>query len=52
MLIYICMHCRVELYKEDEEERQCEDHPWSPADKIIINDDLIDPVDEFIGGEE
>jgi hypothetical protein len=51
MVVYVCMHCRQELYKEGEEERQCEEHPWTPADKV----QLPDPEqlsDELIEDEE
>jgi len=33
------MHCRQELYKEGEEEKQCEDHPGAPADYVYINEE-------------
>jgi hypothetical protein len=34
MMQYICIHCRKELYKENEEPVVCEDHPDSPVDYI------------------
>lgn len=38
MKIYVCMHCRKELYKEDEEEIVCEEHPYTPAHAVVLDD--------------
>ena len=46
MVVYVCMHCRQELYKEGEEEKQCEDHPWTPADRTYIDDVVQDEAEE------
>lgn len=40
MRTYVCMHCRKELYKEDEEEKECEDHPEAPLDFIIVENEV------------
>ncbi len=38
MVIYVCMYCRKELYREGDNEFLCEDHPWAPADYVNIPD--------------
>ena len=42
MIVYICMHCRKELYKEGEEEVLCEDHPWAPAAYVNVENDSLE----------
>ncbi len=38
MIVYSCTHCRQELYREDEEEKLCEDHPGAPVERINVPD--------------
>jgi hypothetical protein len=42
MIVYVCVHCRQELYKEGEEEKQCESHPGAPADIVHLPDQSVE----------
>jgi hypothetical protein len=37
---YVCMHCRRELYKENEEEKNCEHHPEAPVERVYVPDEV------------
>jgi len=36
-IVYVCLFCRQELYREHEEEKSCEHHPDAPVDCVHIH---------------
>jgi hypothetical protein len=45
MLYYICGNCRIYLFKENEEQKECPDHPGGPIEWVYVEDKTIEEED-------
>jgi hypothetical protein len=46
MVHFICGNCRVFLFKENEEEKDCIDHPQGPKEWVYVEDKTEPSVGE------